>query len=293
MAGTPAADIQIDIDLVSSLLAEQCPDLATLPLSALESGWDNDLFRLGETLLVRLPRREVAAELIRHEQVWLPRLAANLSLPVPVPIHVGQPSPLYPWSWSLLPWLEGKPADLAPPDPSEAPRLAKFLRQLHQPAPKDAPQNPVRGVPLADRAAGLEERLNRLEPVLGSQMAGLRTLWQAALEAPVSDHALWMHGDLHSRNVLVQDGKLSAIIDWGDLTAGDVATDLAATWMLFEDADARTALLAAYGADTALIARAKGWAVIISAALVETGMVDHPRHAEMGFRAFNRLLADG
>src|SRR5207253_6623291 len=108
---------------------------------------------------VRLPRRLASAFLIVKEQRWLPALAGPLPLPVPTPLRIGAPGEGYPWAWSVVPWLDGEPADLAAPDDGEAQALAAFLRALHTPPPADAPTNPVRGVPLAQRAAAVEEKL--------------------------------------------------------------------------------------------------------------------------------------
>ena len=133
-------------------------DLAELPLIDVGEGWDNKLFRLGDALAVRLPRRAASAALIEHEQRWLPRLSAGLPLPVPVPLRVGRPGCGFPWSWSVVPWFAGESALVAPPpDPAlMADALARFLRALHQPAPDDAPQNPWRvfHLRLAQRRCG-------------------------------------------------------------------------------------------------------------------------------------------
>ncbi|HYF64005.1 MAG TPA: phosphotransferase, partial [Herpetosiphonaceae bacterium] len=110
LSGTPAADIAIDRELAAALVAGQYPDLADLPLSPGDEGWDNVLFRLGDSLAVRLPRRELGAELIVREQAWLPRLAERLSLPIPAPVRVGAPAGAYPWRWSIVPWLAGATA---------------------------------------------------------------------------------------------------------------------------------------------------------------------------------------
>jgi len=132
---TPAAEYTIDSPFVAGLLAEQHPDLAHLPLVAVDAGWDNAMYRLGDYLAVRLPRRSVAAPLIVHEQNWLPLLADGLTLPVPVPYRTGTSTGSYPWRWSVVPWLRGVCADQDEPVPSEAPALAAFLRSLHTPAP--------------------------------------------------------------------------------------------------------------------------------------------------------------
>jgi aminoglycoside phosphotransferase (APT) family kinase protein len=292
-SGTPAAEYPINAALVQRLLADQHPDLADLPLRAVDAGWDNAMFRLGERLAVRLPRRAAAAGLIRHEQHWLPRLAGQLTLPVPTPYRIGCPAHGYPWHWSVQPWLPGQPADLHPPAAGETVRFAAFLRALHTPAPDNAPTNPVRGVALSVRAPGVEERLKRLAAATDLITPPIRRIWQAALAAPIDVPPTWLHGDLHPRNLLVEAGAISGIIDWGDLTAGDRATDLAAIWMLFADAGARRAALNAYGTPSAAtLARARGWAVLFGAVLLETGRIDNPRHAHIGEHTLRRLAAD-
>ena len=191
-----------------------------------------------------------------------------------------------------MPWLPGRAADVEPPHTSEALRLANFLRVLHRPAPTEAPKNPLRGVPLARRAETGEERLGRLGGVDGVMGPEVEAAWRRALAAPEGEEKLWLHGDLHARNVLVEGGTITGIIDWGDVTAGDPATDLASLWMLFGDAEARSEALTRYGAGDALIDRAQGWAVFFGVMLLDTGLVDHPRHAAMGRVTLERLAKD-
>lgn len=291
--GTPKAEVDIDEAMLRALLADQHPDLVSLPIAPFESGWDNVMFRLGEALTVRLPRRAESAGLIAHEQAWLPLLAPALPLPAPAPVRVGGPGRGYPWTWSILPWLEGGPADLAPPAPDQAAVLAGFLKALHQPAPPEAPANPARDIPLSARAEIVEGRLSRLTDRTSLAGPEIGRIWRRALAAAANGRRLWLHGDLHARNVLTRDGAFSGVIDWGDICAGDPATDLAAVWALFEDAGARGRALAAYGADEALVTRAKGWAVSFGAVLLETGLVDNPRHAAMGAATLRRVAADG
>lgn len=291
--GTPAAEVVVDRGVVEGLLGEQQPDLAGLTLVEVDAGWDNAMFRLGDELAVRLPRRAVAAPLIAHEQTWLPRLAAQLTLPVPVPVREGLPGRGYPWRWSVVPWLAGEAADLAAPAASAAPVLGAFLRALHMLAPPGAPANPYRGVPLASRAMFVEDRLWQLART-GHVDQAVIDVWRAALEAPIDGAPTWIHGDLHPRNVLVEQGAISGIIDWGDLTAGDCATDLAAIWMLFDAPAVRAAALAAYGPPSeATIRRARGWAVLFASFLLETGLKDHPRHAAIGARTMARMKDEG
>jgi aminoglycoside phosphotransferase (APT) family kinase protein len=291
--GTPAAEVAIDDALVTALLADQHPDLVHLPLRLVASGWDNLIFRLGEALAVRLPRRAVAAELILNEQRWLPQLAPRLPLPIPAPLRIGEPGRGYPWRWSVLPWLAGDTADEAPPDPGEATTFAAFLRALHAPAPANAPHNSVRGGPLHGRAAAFEARWQRLSAREDLLPPELRALWASALAAPLAAERSWLHGDLHPRNILTAHGRLSAVIDWGDITAGDPATDLAAIWMLLETPAARASALAAYAPDAQTLARARGWALHLGLTLLDTGLVDHPQHAAIGLRTLQRLRADG
>jgi aminoglycoside phosphotransferase (APT) family kinase protein len=289
--GTPAAEVEIDERLVRRLLREQHPDLADQTLSLVDVGWDNATYRLGEEHAVRLPRRRLAVALIENEQRWLPVLAESLPFPVPVPTRIGRPGGDYPWPWSIVRWLHGRTADVAPAAATQAEAFTGFLRALHRPAPPDVPHNEFRGVPLRQKATGVEERLNRLRQVRDIGPNVLQT-WAEALAAPEATEFRWLHGDLHARNVLVDDGRICGIIDWGDITGGDVATDLASIWSLFDEPAARAACLSAYGASPAELARARGWAVLFAAALLDTGLVDHPRHAAMGEAIFRRLLDD-
>jgi aminoglycoside phosphotransferase (APT) family kinase protein len=142
----PAADVDVSSDLVRRLLADQFPDLAELPVEFMANGWDNVLFRVGDKLIARLPRREPAAGILLNEQRWLPVLAPALELPIPSPERTGLPAHGYPWSWSVVRYLPGVPAadadglDL----PSVPAVIGRFLASLHVPAPADAPANPGR-----------------------------------------------------------------------------------------------------------------------------------------------------
>lgn len=259
----PAAEVPITAELARGLVEAQHPDLAHLPIRHVEDGWDNAVLRLGEALALRLPRRAAAAWLTHIERTWLPVVAPALPLPVPAPVRSGAPALGYPFAWSIVPWLEGEMACVAPPGPDEGERLAAFLKALHQPAPPDAPANRFRGVPLADRREAFEARLAQVEARAGPLPASARELWEAALAAPIDAPRTWFHGDLHGRNVLTRDGRLSAVIDWGDMAAGDAACDLASIWMLLDGRRTRERAIAAYGASDATWTRARGWAVMM------------------------------
>ncbi len=289
--GVPDAEVALDAPLVTALLAAQHPDLAHLEVREVASGWDNVMFRLGPDMAVRLPRRKIAVDLLQNEQRWLPTLAPHLPLPVPAPLRQGSASPLYPWPWSILPWMAGGPADLDPPRADQALVWVNFLRALHRPAPPDAPHNAYRGVPLATRADYLDERLERVARTTDLITPRICKVWAAALTTPLDLAPTWLHGDPHARNVLTKDGAFTAVIDWGDMCAGDAATDLASLWMLLPDTVARHAAMAAYDASPATWARAAGWAVYYGVVLADSGAVNDPRLLAMGRKTLARVEA--
>ncbi|WP_327058919.1 aminoglycoside phosphotransferase family protein [Leifsonia sp. ZF2019] len=296
---TPTADIAADATLVARMIAEQHPDLAG-PLRLVSDGWDNRIFRLGDDLAVRVPRREAAAHLIEHEQRVLAAIAERVAVPVPAPVRVGVPSVTFPWPWSIARWLEG--VDGASVDASAraviAEPLAGFLRAVHIPAPADAPVNPVRGVPLATRDIAVRERLAMLaaRPDTVASTDALLAVWEDALAAPLwTGPALWLHGDPHPGNLLLRTDAsgtvegLAAVIDFGDVTAGDPATDLATAWLTF-DAPARAEFRETLdgSVDEATWRRARGWAVIMGTALAANSD-DSPRMASLGRHALAQL----
>jgi aminoglycoside phosphotransferase (APT) family kinase protein len=291
---TPPAEVSIDAELVARLVASQHPAL-TGPVSELSSGWDNELYRLGDDYLVRMPRRALAVPLIAHEQRWLPELQRLVSAPIPVPVAVGTPDDDYPWPWSITRWIAGEPVahlPVARRDGLVEP-LAGFVRELHVPAAAEAPVNPVRGTPLAERDTAVRDRIGS-----GStpHAAELLRLWERALAAPVyAGQPLWMHGDLHPINVLAGDGgALAAVIDFGDLGQGDPACDLAAAWLFF-DAPQRQRFRARVGTaaphDDTTWLRATGWAVAEATAFLQN-TVDAPVLDAIGHHAIEQLVAE-
>jgi aminoglycoside phosphotransferase (APT) family kinase protein len=287
----PAADIPIDEALVRALLRAQHPDLAELPLQEVESGWDNAMFRLGEKLAVRLPRRIAGAPLIDKEQEWLPQLAPFLPIPVPAPVRTGKPAENYPSRWSIVPWLRGRTADICEPRADQGEPLAAFLCALHRPAPENAPFNPYRGVPLLERAEQIAERIRRLEQHTTLLNPAVKRIHEAAMSAPIDMTPTWLHADLHAGNLLVDDGVISGVIDWGDMTRGDRATDLAAIWINLNDRKAReNAMRACNGVSDATWLRAKGWAIFFGVTLGTSALAGDARHAVMARRTLERVV---
>lgn len=300
----PAAEVDIDARLVRRLLEAQCPDLLAAAVDGTEGdgvlvdagfGWDNVLYRLGPDLCVRLPRRLMGAELIENEQRWLPVVAPSLPLPVPAPVFAGRPAPElgYPWRWSVCPWFDGMPWESSPPEdgPAAARTLAAFVNDLHHPAPPDAPRNPLRGVPLEYRRETFERGLAALPRELDDERARALAVFEAGVAAPAfTGPPVWLHGDLHPANILVSGGQVSAVIDFGDITAGDPASDLACAWMLFDAGDRAAFQSACAGVDDATWTRAHGWAAQFGVVFVANS-ADNPTIAAIGRRTLAAACA--
>ena len=259
--------MEITAESVRDLLREQHPDLAEHPVQFGARGWDNQLWRLGDDLAVRLPWATQSADaLLLKEHAWLPALAPHLPLPVPVPQRLGEPSDRFPRPWIVTTWVPGEPADRAPATRAAeaADTLAAFLTALHRPAPDTAPAGGQgRGGPLADLADGFATQLaSATELGLIPDPDAVRAVWEDAAAAPDwAGPALWLHGDLHPANVLTADGTFCGVIDFGDLCAGDPAYDLAAAWVLLPDGTADRFHRAYQPApDAATRRRARGWA---------------------------------
>ena len=293
--GTPPAEVDITEDLIRRLIEAQCPRLGG-DIRIVSHGWDNVTARIGEAHAARLPRRRQAVPLIRHEQRWLPGLAARLDIAIPVPLFAGSPGSGYPWPWSIVAWIDGETAEGDPLSRGEAAHFGHFLANLHAPAPPDAPPNPYRGTHLADRDASIRQRIN--DVIAGDDAAlaardQIEAIWTAGLAARQSPTPVWLHGDLHPRNVITRDGRQTGVIDWGDITGGDAATDLGAIWMQFPPED-HGAVWEAYGTvDGATRRRARAWAVAFSMMLIGTGLSDDPGFLRLGHSILSRaLIAD-
>jgi aminoglycoside phosphotransferase (APT) family kinase protein len=292
----PAAEVHVTVELIEALVSEQHSDLAGLAVVELANGWDNAMFRLGGALVVRAPRRELAARLIDHEQAVLPGFAERLPIAIPAPIRAGRPSDElgYPWAWSIVPWIPGTIAAAMPfADPAaEAEHLGSFLRALHSVAPADAPANPYRGHFVGENTPILTQRIEALRGSPGFDADVVLARWIELVEvAPYGAAPRWIHGDLHAANLLVHDGVISGVIDFGDVCAGDPATDLACVWDLFDTPALRNVVRATAGAiDDATWQRAEAWALHLAVAYL-VHSADSPTMAAIGHRLLDRLLA--
>lgn len=301
MPDKPSAEFEIDERIVRALLMSQAtsiPGRGALPLRHVADGWDCSVWRLGDDWAVRLPRRALAAPLVLHEQEVLTGIGARLAstgVGVPAPVVDGRPGSGYPWSWSVVPWFDGS-SGLGVPRAERAGwagPLSAALLALHVSAPPLFPVNPVRGVPLSRRAVAVDGRFASLSGRESAvALARLRELWEAALAAPPwSGPPLWIHGDLHPGNLIARGSRLVAIIDFGDVTAGDPSYDLAVAWLAFEAAG-RDAFIAAMGDryDAATWTRAHGWAASVTLMLLDQSD-DNPEYADLGAEALAEITA--
>lgn len=280
--------------LVVELLRDQAPAFSTLPLNLVAEGWDNYVFRIGESHCLRLPRRAVAVPLLQHEAEWLPQLASRFHVPVPSPIVVGRPSGAFPWPWTLSRWLLGQPMNVPSPDSvaGVVGDLAEFLAALHTVAPPNALRNQFRGGSLQPRNASTLERVHAWAHQFDPDRA--RTVWEQALgAAPWKGSPVWLHGDLHPGNLLQERGRLSGVIDFGDITSGDPATDLMVAWYLFDqegrDQFRRIADTPERPIDDETWARAKGWALTHAYAILHASS-DEAHMQKMAKSALGRIL---
>ncbi|HET8930227.1 MAG TPA: phosphotransferase [Acidimicrobiales bacterium] len=295
--------------LVRDLLDDQHPDLAGLSVRRADRGWDNAVFRLGDDLALRIPQRIAGAILIEHEREWLPTILDGVpdfgagGLDASPHLRDGHAACGYPWSWAIIPWHHGDvAAHAAPVDPVDAARrLGRFCAALHRPAQAGAPDNPWRGGPVPDRGAMLAEHLDRVE-FLGRTLGEgvdrreVETAFAelAAVEADTGPPS-WLHGDLHLGNLIVRDGALRAAIDFGDVTAGDRATDLSVAWPMFPDDDRvrstfRTVAGTHRAIDDATWTRARAWSIALGVAYLQ-GAFTTPERTEIASRGLAAALA--
>jgi aminoglycoside phosphotransferase (APT) family kinase protein len=255
-------EVRVDDALVRRLLAEQLPRLADRPLARIEAwGTDHAIFRLGDDLSVRLPKIGWAAAQGEKESRWLPLLAPHVPVEVPVPLAVGEPAHGYPFRWYVSPWLHGANPDRGADLCRLAREVAAFVEALERVDATGAP-GPRVGQRGGDLAGADESTRARAEQLRGeTDVDGLLAVWDAGLHAPAWDAPpVWVHGDLTDGNLLVRDGRLAGVIDWGGLIVGDPAVELMVAWSFF-DAAGRAAYRDALGrVDDATWLRGRAWA---------------------------------
>lgn len=283
MSARDGEAVHIDAALVHRLLAAQFPQWKDLPVAAVpKPGVDNATYRLGDSMSVRLPRYRRWEGQVAREQRWLPYLAPQLPLPVPAPLAMGQPGEDYPFPWSVYKWLDGEAAYPGPiADQRQAAiDMAGFLAALQAIDATGGPppewSNGFRGVPMGDErdSAAAESRIrHRIAALAGlADTDALTAVYEAALAAPAWDGpAVWIHGDPAPQNLLVRDGRLSAVIDFGTLAVGDPACDLITAWT-FLDTAAREVFREQLGVDGATWARGRGWGL--------TGVLPRPQELD-------------
>jgi aminoglycoside phosphotransferase (APT) family kinase protein len=288
--------VEIDAALAGRLVAAQFPQWAGLPIRPVaHGGWDNRTFHLGERMIVRLPSAGRYAAQVEKEHRWLPVLARGLPLPIPVPLARGEPAEDYPWPWSVYGWLDGETASAGRIDDKIrfATDLAVFLAALQRidavGGPTAGPHSFWRGGPLSTYDAETRAAIVTLGDRIDAE--AVTAVWEAALDTLWMAAPVWVHGDVATGNLLVRDGQLSAVIDFGCCSVGDPACDLAIAWTFLEG-EAREAFRAVLPLDPGTWARGRAWtlwkALIVHAALPGA----NPLNAKISGRIIEDLVAE-
>ncbi|HEY5817075.1 MAG TPA: aminoglycoside phosphotransferase family protein [Mesorhizobium sp.] len=287
------APVRIDAALVARLIAAQFPHWADLQVIPIEpGGWDNRTFHLGTEMVARLPSAASYAAQVEKEQTWLPRLAPQLPLPIPQPVAHGRPGEGYPWPWSVYRWLDGKPATVEQIADVEqfAIDLAGFLVALRSAdptgGPLPGPHNFHRGAGPGVYDAEVRAAMVGLDGQIDTKAA--RRVWAEALSSRWTGPPVWFHGDVAWGNLLVREGRLCAVIDFGTSGIGDPACDLAIAWTLFSGRS-RTAFRDALGLDDATWARGRGW-TLWKALITAAGHDANQRETTKARRVIDYLL---
>jgi aminoglycoside phosphotransferase (APT) family kinase protein len=292
-----ADQIDTSVALVRALLRAQHPEWADLVVEPIESaGTVHSLYRLGDELLVRMPLLPGAAKEVEKEQRWLPDLAPQLPLTVPTPVARGSATDRYPYAWSVYQWIDGETADRAPvADPCAAAReLGRFVIALQgidaRRGPEPGPGTSFRGAPLALRDTHVRAAIEALSGPVDS--AAVTSAWAEALAVKEWDRpGVWFHGDLLPGNLVVVDGRLVAVIDFGCCGTGDPAVDAIPAWSLFTGR-ARSAYRDALGMDDATWARGRGWALSGALLAIPYYRETNPSFAELSRRTLDEVLSD-
>ena len=290
-------EVETSVALVAQLLRAQFPQWADLPITPVSSaGTDNALYRLGAELAVRLPRVPWVTGQVAQEQQWLPRLAPFLPLAIPIPLARGEPAAGSPWRWSVYRWLAGENTTFERlADPCQAAMdLAYFITALQRIDATDGPlpgaHNSWRGEPLTERDDLVRNAITTLCALFDEK--AMTTVWDAAMTAPAWQHPpVWIHSDLQVGNLLAQQGRLNAVIDFGCLGVGDPACDVMVAW-LFLTAETRAIFRTVLQVDDATWARGRGWALAFGLTALPYYQKTNPVLAGIARRAIQEVLAD-
>lgn len=289
-------EIYTDENLVRRLLAGQFPKWNDLPIRHVSSsGTDNALYRLGDEMVVRLPRIDWAIDQVKKEHEWMPKLAPHLPLEIPVPLEMGEPAEGYPWNWSVYRWLEGenRTVDNLPNPTQTAADLAEFLLALQGIDTTNGPlanEYGLRGDSLSSRDETTREAIDSLRELIDIKV--VTEIWENALQSPEWNRKpVWFHGDVLPGNLLFKKEKLNAVIDFGGLGVGDPACDLMIAWNLFTD-ESRKAFRLALGVDDATWARGRGHALSQALIFIPYYMNTHPVGVKNAWRAINEVISE-
>jgi aminoglycoside phosphotransferase (APT) family kinase protein len=288
----------ITADLVARLVASQFPAWTGLPVRPVDvDGWDNASFRLGETMSVRLPSSQDYVESIKKEQRWLPVLAGQLPLPIPVLLGKGGPGCGFPRPWSVHQWIDGDPVRYEEPvaDMAQfASDLADFLAALYRidstGGPVPGHHNFFRGGPLTVYDGQTQQALAALGHHIDTDLAA--EVWRAALAAPWDGPPVWFHGDAQPGNLLLDHGRLSAVLDFGTSGVGDPSCDTTIAWT-FLSGESISVFKDRLPVDSATWVRGRGWA-IWKAMIVLVGALESGDSEDVAYttRVIEKVLAD-
>jgi aminoglycoside phosphotransferase (APT) family kinase protein len=256
---------KFNIKIAENLISDQFPEWQNLPITPVKnSGWDNYSYRLGNDLLLRFPSHNAYISSVKKEQYWLPKLAKELTIQIPTPVATGRPNRDYPYPWSIYQWIPGEIFDPSRTNSLNefATDLALFLKSFEAIDAKNGPQpseeNFYRGGDLSKYTEQTHQAINMLDNKIDTQKA--YDIWDVAINNPCEQKPVWVHGDMSMGNILVKDGKLTAIIDFGQMCVGDPACDLVPYWTLFDSKQAEL-FKQTVNLDTKTWQRARGWAL--------------------------------